>query len=60
LVFNDKELRDVRSSLATATSANASLQNKLDTTNNELNVAKNTLKDQTHETEWFENSLDIL
>ena len=60
LEFNDKELRDVKISLANAVSAYASLQKKLDATNNELNVAKNTLKDQRHETEWLEYSLDSL
>ena len=60
LEFNDKELRDVKSSLATAASAYASLQKKLDATNNELNATKNTLKDQRYETEWLENSLDTL
>ena len=34
LEFNDKELRDVKSSLANAASAYASLQKKLDATNN--------------------------
>ena len=58
--FNDKELRDVKISLANAVSAYASLQKKLDATNNELNVAKNTLKDQRHETERLEYSLDSL
>jgi len=33
LEFNDKELRDVKSSLATAASAYASLQRKLDLCN---------------------------
>ena len=60
LEFNDKELRDVKSSLATAASAYASLQKKLDATNNELNAAKNTLKDQRYETQRLENSLDTL
>ena len=60
LEFNDKELRDVKSSLAIAASSYASLQKKLDTTDNELNVAKNKLKDQRHETERLENSLDTL
>ena len=57
LEFNDKELRDIKSSLATAASAYASLQKKLDATTNELNVTKNTLKDQRHETERLECSL---
>ena len=60
LEFNDKELRDIKSSLATAASAYASLQKKLDATTNELNVTKNTLKDQRHETELLECSLDTL
>ena len=60
LEFKDKELRDVKSSLAIAASSYASLQKKLDATNNELNVAKNKLKDQRHETERLENSLDTL
>ena len=60
LEFNDKELRDVKSSLANAVSAYTSLQKKLDATNNELNVAKNKLKDQRYETERLENSLDAL
>jgi len=60
LEVNDKELRDVKSSLATAASAYASQQKKLDPTTNKLNVTKNTLKDQRHETERLECSLDTL
>ena len=60
LEFNNKELRDVKSSLATAASAYTSLRKKLDATNNKLTAAKNTLKDQRYETERLENSLDTL
>ena len=60
LEFNDKELRDNKSLLATAASAYTSLQKKLDATTNELNVTKNTLKDRRHETEQLECSLDTL
>lgn len=59
LEFNDKELRDVKSSLANTASAYAALQKKLDTTN-ELNVTQKTLKEQRHETEWLEDSLNML
>lgn len=38
--FNDKELRDVTTTLAKAASAYAALQKRLDPTNNELSVAK--------------------
>ena len=47
LEFNDKELRDVKISLANTTSAYGALQ-KLDATNSKLNTAKNTLEHQRH------------
>ena len=42
--FNDKELRDIKSSLAEAVSASGALQKRLHATNNELSIAKITLK----------------
>ena len=62
LEFRNKEIRagSVKSTLANAASAHAALQKKLDAPNNELNAAKNTLKDQRHETGRLEDCLDTL
>ena len=60
LEFNDKELRDVRTSLAKAASAYAALRKRLDESNNELSVAKNALKDLRYKTERLADSLDTL